>query len=301
MSVLGERVARVGYDYDGREKEAIERCNLCGVAAGIEVSRRDRYGFAATLVMCPRCGLGWLSPRLTAAEYERFYAETYRPLVSAFHARTIDAVTVQEEQRAYAAELLEFLRGALPRPPGTILDIGGSTGVVSGVVSQAFDAQATVLDPAPDELEVAREAGMETVAGFAEDFDPAGRTWELVLLCQTIDHLLDVSATVRALGRVLAPDGHAFVDVLDLGFMMRRRRAIEGAVKIDHPYYLTRQTAVGYFALAGLEVVRERLSDDGHWGFVLAPGSPREPNWEMLGAAGRRLLAEAWELRARGG
>jgi SAM-dependent methyltransferase len=300
MSAVAERVARVGYDYDGREKDAIARCNLCGLARSIEVSRRDRYGFAATLVMCPRCGLGWLSPRLTAAEYERFYADTYRPLVSAFHARTIDAVTVQGEQRAYAAELLEFLRGALPRPPESILDIGGSTGVVSGVLSQAFGAQATVLDPAPDELEIARQAGMETVAGFAEDFDPGGRTWELVLLCQTIDHLLDVSGTVRALGRVLAPDGHAFVDVLDLGFMMRRRGAIEGAVKIDHPYYLTRETAVGFFTLAGLEVVRERLSDDGHWGFVLAPASPREPDWEPLGAAGRRLLAEAWDLRARG-
>jgi SAM-dependent methyltransferase len=300
MSILEERVARVAYDYELRDKEPVERCNLCGSSVGVEVSRRDRYGFRATLLVCPRCGLGWLSPRLTADEYARFYAEIYRPLVSAYHARTIDAVTVQEEQRDYAVELREFLRGAVPGPVRTILDVGGSTGVVSGLVSEAFGARVTVLDPAPDELEVARGAGMETVTGFAEDFDPGGRTWDLVLLCQTIDHLLDVAATVQALGRMLAPDGRAFVDVLDFGYMMRRRGAVEGAVKVDHPYYLTRDTAVAFFALAGLEVAGERLSDDGHWGFVLARGAPREPDWELLEAGARRLLEEAWGLRARG-
>jgi SAM-dependent methyltransferase len=300
MSVLDERVARVAYDYDSREKEAVERCNLCGSSAGVEVSRRDRYGFRATLLVCTRCGLGWLSPRLTADEYARFYAETYRPLVSAYHARTIDAVTVQEEQRDYALQLREFLRGVLRGPVRTILDVGGSTGVVSGLVSEAFDSSVTVLDPAPDELEVARAAGIETVTGFAEDFDAGGRTWDLVLLCQTIDHLLDVSATVQALGRMLAPDGHAFVDVLDFGFMMRRRGSVEGAAKIDHPYYLTRDTAIAFFALGGLEVTRERMADDGHWGFVLARGVPREPDWELLEGGARRLLDEAWALRARG-
>ena len=59
-----------------------------------------------------------------------------------------------------------------------------------------------MLDPAPDELEVAAAAGMETIAGFAEDFDPGERRWDLVLLCQTIDHLLDV----RGDARVDAPD-----------------------------------------------------------------------------------------------
>src|SRR5829696_1527586 len=166
MSILEERVARVAYDYELREKQPVERCNLCGSSAGVEVSRRDRYGFRATLLVCARCGLGWLSPRLTADEYARFYAETYRPLVSAYHGRTIDAVTVQEEQRGYALELRDFLGGAVPGPVGTILDVGGSTGIVSGVVSEVFGARVTVLDPAPVELEVARGAGMETVTGF---------------------------------------------------------------------------------------------------------------------------------------
>ena len=293
-----ERIEQLGYDFASRELEPVAACNLCGSSHHVEVSRRDRYGYPAVLRVCARCGLGFLSPRLSAGEYASFYADTYRPLVSAYHGRLIDAETVQEEQREYAAELIEFLRGTLPGPPATVLDVGGSTGVIAGALRDAFGTEATVLDPAPDELAVAEAAGMETVAGFAEDFDPGERRWDLVLLCQTIDHLLDVTATLGAMRRMTADGGRAFVDVLDVVFMARRRGSIEGAVKIDHPYYLTRETAEAYFQRAGFEIVAERLSDDGHRGFVLASAEPREPDWERLAAAAAARLDVLWRLRA---
>lgn len=295
-----ERIERLGYDFAARELEPVDACNLCGSSHQVEVSRRDRYGYPAVFLVCARCGLGFLSPRLSAAEYAAFYADTYRPLVSAYHGRRIDAETVQEEQREYAAELAEFLRGALPAPPQSVLDVGGSTGVVAGALRDAFGTEATVLDPAPDELAVAEAAGMETVAGFAEDYDPGDRRWDLVLLCQTIDHLLDVASTLAAMRRMTAEGGHAFVDVLDVLFMARRRGSIEGAVKIDHPYYLTRETAAAYFQQAGFEIVAERLSDDGHRGFLLRPAEPAAPDWERLSASGAALLDELWRLRAEG-
>ena len=80
--------------------------------------------------------------------------------------------------------------------------------------------------------------------------------------------------------------------------MARSVGSIEGAVKIDHPYYLTRTTALAYFELAGLAPVAERLSADGHWGFLLAPGEaaprtgrgssrPPTPSSPSSGACGR--------------
>jgi SAM-dependent methyltransferase len=299
--VLEDRAARIaalGYEYGALEKDGRRPCNLCGSEVHVEVSRIDRYGFAAPMRMCARCGLGFLSPRLTPAGYADFYESVYRPLVSAYHGYTIDAVTVQEEQREYAAGIADFLRHTLPAPPRTIMDVGGSTGLVAGVIGEPFGASCTVLDPAPDELAVAAAAGMETIAGFAEDYDAQGRTWDLVLLCQTIDHLLDVDATLRAMREMTAPGGHLFIDVVDLEFMMRRRGQVEGAVKVDHPFYLTRHTALAWWALAGFEVVAERLSDEGEWGFLLRPGEPREPDWERLRDRADALLDDIWTRRA---
>ncbi len=298
MTDRAARIRAVGFDYGARAREVVAACNLCGSTRLVEASRSDRYGFPATLRVCARCGLGFLSPRLTVEEYGRFYESVYRPLVSAYHGRLIDAETVQDDQRAYAEELVEFLRVSLPKPPSTVLDVGGSTGLVAGAVRAEFGSAATVLDPAPEELAVAASEGMETLAGFAETADYGGRTFELVLLCQTIDHLLDVAATLRALRGTLAPTGHLFVDVLDVGFLTRRVGSIEGAVKIDHPYYLTRETALAYFELVGLAPVAERMSDDGHWGFLLAPVAEHEPDWTGLGRAADAFLAEIWRLQA---
>jgi 2-polyprenyl-3-methyl-5-hydroxy-6-metoxy-1,4-benzoquinol methylase len=292
MSDRAERIAAVGYDYAAHGTEPVGACNLCGSGDSAVLSRRDRYGYPAPLRMCRRCGLGFLSPRLTAGEYGAFYEDVYRPLVSAFHGRRIDAETVQDDQRGYAAELVELLRATLPSPPASVIDVGGSTGIVSAAVRDAFGSAVTVLDPAPAELDVAAAAGMETIASFAEDFDPGERRWELVLLCQTIDHLLDVRGTLESMRRMTADDGHAFVDVLDLLIAARKQGSVEGAAKIDHPYYLTHGTALAALALTGFEPVAERLSEDGHWGFVLAPALPREPDWAELGRGAAAMIEE---------
>jgi Methyltransferase domain len=286
----------IEYDYAAREKEAVEICNLCGSTDHVELAQVDRYGYPATMRICTRCGLGFLSPRLTAAEYGAFYDHVYRPLVSEYHGRRIDAETVQVDQRGYAEELVGFLRQHLPAPPATVLDVGGSTGIVAGAVRDAFGSEPTVLDPAPDELAAAAAAGMETIAGFAEDFDPADRRWELVLLCQTIDHLLDVRGTLESLRGLTAEGGHAFVDELDLLIAARKKGSVSGAVKIDHPYYLTRDTARAYFVRAGFEPVAERLSSDGHWGFLLEPVEPRDPDWDELRESAAAALTELRSL-----
>lgn len=291
QTVVSERIAALGYDYEAQAAHRPAACNLCGARGhAVEVADRDRYGYPATFVVCQRCGLGYLCPQLSATQYAHFYSEVYRPLVSAYHGRRIDAETVQLEQHGYATGLATFLPPLLPSSPRTILDVGGSTGVVARVLAARLNARATVLDPSPDELAVARAAGMETVAGFIEDFDPGERRWDLVLLCQTIDHLLDVHGALAALRQMMAGGGRAFVDIVDVDVLVRRTGSIEQVVKIDHPYYFTRSTVVALFALAGFTIVAERLTDDGHRGFALAPGPSAEPDWPALEITAARFL-----------
>jgi 2-polyprenyl-3-methyl-5-hydroxy-6-metoxy-1,4-benzoquinol methylase len=293
QTMIDERIAALGYDYGSQATQRPGECNLCRAQGrAIEVTTRDRYGYPATLVVCQRCGLGYLCPRLSVTQYTHFYSEVYRPLVSAYHGRRIDAETVQLEQRDYAAELAGFVLPLLPSPPRTILDVGGSTGVVASVLAAQVGARATVLDPSPDELAVARAAGLETVSGLVEEFDPGGRTWDLVLLCQTIDHLLDVRGTLAALRTMTTGSGHAFVDIVDIDVLLHQAGEIERVVKIDHPYYLTHPTVSALFALTGFTIVAERLTDDGHRGFVLTPGPCAEPDWPALEASAAQFLAQ---------
>ena len=209
-----QRIAALGYDYRSQPREAVTACNLCGATAFVVVTHRDRYGYPAEAHACETCGLVFINPRMTAEAYGRFYEGVYRPLVSAYHGRLIDADTIQDEQRVYGAACADFLRpfiaGAGLR---TMLDIGGSTGVVARVLADEFALQGTVIDPAPPEVARAKAYGLETITGLVEEYDFGDRRFDLIVLCQTVDHLLDVSGTLTRIRELLSDGGFFFVDI----------------------------------------------------------------------------------------
>ena len=271
-----ERIVALGFDYGAQPKSRVDRCNLCGATAFTGLTHRDRYEYPACAAACSGCGLVFLDPVMTREAYARFYAETYRPLVSAYHGRTIDASSIQQEQREYAVERGDLLAPYLTgRGYRTLLDIGGSTGVVAHALARRFDLRATVVDPAPLETAQAQALGIETIEGLIETVDLGDRRFDVALLCQTVDHLLDIGGTLRRVRELLAQTGLLFVDIVDFRAAYLRNWSIEEAVKIDHPYYLTEPTMVAYLRQAGFDVVRTDFAVDHlHVGYVTQPSTP---------------------------
>ncbi len=291
-----ERIAKLGYDYAAKPKRRMLRCNLCGADRFVTLTHTDRYGYPATADGCLRCGLAFLNPVMSASAYAEFYTDVYRPLVSAYHGRRIDADSIQDEQRAYARARADFIEPQLgERGCKTLLDVGGSTGVVAHALKKRFDLLATVIDPAPLEIEVARELGLETVEAFVEDYDSGGATYDLVVLCQAVDHLLDVSLSLAKIRDLVSEWGLFFVDIVDFRAAYRRNGSVEEAVKIDHPYYLTDEAMRCYLARSGFEVLAiDYAADHLHVGYLCAP-SEREP--DALPDPG--VVSDQWrEIRA---
>jgi SAM-dependent methyltransferase len=271
------RIAALGFDYAAQPKRRVEGCNLCGSGDLIVLTHRDRYGYPADAAGCRQCGLVFINPVMTPEAYGEFYAGTYRPLVSAYHGRLIDARTIQDEQRVYAHERARILEPLVAgRGLTTLLDIGGSTGVVARVFADRFGLQATVVDPAPAETAEARALGLEIVEGLVEQVDFAGRRFGLVALCQTVDHLLDVAGTLGRLRDLIDDGGLLFIDIVDFRAAYLRQWSVEDAVKIDHPYYLTQPAAEAFLARAGFEVVCvDCAADHLHVSYVCRPSTPK--------------------------
>jgi SAM-dependent methyltransferase len=270
------RIAALGYDFAGQPRERVAECNLCGGARFVTITHRDRYGYPAPATACVRCGLVFLNPRMTAPAYGKFYDGVYRPLVSAFHGRLIDAKSIQDEQRAYAEDRAEmirpFLRGAGLR---SMLDIGGSTGVVAGHFAREFNLQGTLIDPAPLEVEEAHAFGLETITGLVEEHDFGSRRYDLVIICQTVDHLVDVGGTLRRVRDLLTDRGQLFVDIVDFRAAYLRNWSVEDATKIDHPYYLTQNTMEAYLRRAGFGIVTvDYAADHLHVSYLCRLAAP---------------------------
>ena len=293
MTTRRERIEAVGYDYASKQHLPIEICNLCHSDRLRRVTEFDRYGYAVSASGCKHCSLVFLDPQMDNGGYADFYAKWYRPIVSAYHDREINAETLPADQQRYAESLSAWLVEQFAAAPiETLLDVGGSTGVVAAALCEAISARGTVLDPSPEELEVAAKLGLDTSAGFVEDFEPPeGTTFDFVALCQTADHLLDVASALRKIRELVSDDGWFFVDIVDYPTVAANKGGLVEAIKIDHPYYFSDLTMRCALQRAGFEVVATREAADQHLDYLCRPCEPRP------GALpDPQAVAEAWKV-----
>jgi hypothetical protein len=149
--------------------------------------------------------------------------------------------------------------------------------VVAGHFAQEFNLAGTLIDPAPLEVEEARAFGLETITGLVEEHDFGARRFDLVIVCQTVDHLLDVGGTLRRVRDLLTERGQLFIDIVDFRAAYLRNWSVEDATKIDHPYYLTQNTMEAYLRRAGFNIATvDYAADHLHVSYLcrLAPPVP---------------------------
>ena len=224
-------------------------CNLCGRDDATPIAARDRYGLPTRIVQCV-CGLRYITPRMTAEGYAAFYRTGYRALVAQVSTAPT-ALEFASEQWRYAGAIAD--RVAPWMRARTVLDVGGSTGVVGRLFQARWGCEVTVIDPSPTELAQAR--GCRTICASAErvDFPSA----DLALLCRTVDHLRDplgVLTRLRASVRMLV------VDAMDVDAWPEPWR-----YKVDHPYAFTGPTLREFMRRAGFRPIQAWTTRHGKY------------------------------------
>lgn len=233
--------------YENAPKEPIQACNLCGGRELRLVGMRDRYGLEAPTAECKGCGLKQLSLRMTPAAYKEFYeGGHYRDLLTKYYGKPFTAQSIENGQRIYAKRLAKWLDPDMaPVRGGLLLDLGGSTGVVAEYLAYTYNLDATVVEPSEREAERARGRGLAVAQVPVSEYANGGNHYDLVTMCQTVDHLLDIKGDLERVRGWVAPGGKFFVDF-----------AHGGARKIDHPFDLTPATMAAYLTAAGFKPER---------------------------------------------
>ena len=114
-----------------------------------------------------------------------------------------DAARYERARPRYPDALVERIVAAGPGPD--LLDVGTGTGIAARQFAAA-GCRVLGVEPDPRMAEVARGLGVETEVATFEAWDPAGRTFDVVVAA-TAWHWVDPVAGAAKAARILRPDG----------------------------------------------------------------------------------------------
>jgi SAM-dependent methyltransferase len=231
-------------------------CPICGQQAASAWIRQEPWG----VVRCLRCGLGITWPRPDPAILGGIYSSR-----DYYVSRHMDD-GVQSEAAYRAQQLLEGRRGRLRR----VLDFGAGEGhLVAAFRALGVEADGVESSEA-GRREARRRYGIDTWAELPAD--PA-RDRDLIILCHSLEHVLDPLGVLRTLRGHLAADGELLIEVPNIASfeMLRpaRRRVILDLPA--HLFHFTPKTLESLLAAAGFVVTQIRLTNPAwlEWLFAL--------------------------------
>jgi SAM-dependent methyltransferase len=204
---------------DGRDGWLDTRCCVCdGVEAArlVAIPHADAPDGLSCIVRCQGCGMRRLSPRPAAAAIATYYGAGYNAFIgrtrSALKQRLWDGL-----RDAYATAGSPAWRGRLaswvfdvnvrvaPSPP-RVIELGCGYGdLLAYLRSRGCDVQGVDLDA---RAAVAAEAlGVPVHVGTLEDLAAPAGSFDVGVLCHSLEHVPDPGRTLTEIGRVLKPGG----------------------------------------------------------------------------------------------
>ena len=256
--------------YEEQQLKSIP-CNLCGVDSARTIAESTGNGTSAKTRMCKRCGLIYISPRMTKEGYDNYYKHFYREdrTRSTGHAESAADLSQNfEDARKFGKALAAYLAPHI-LTEGATIDVGSSTG---GVLKGFEDALSKItifgVEPSLSESGYAATHGVPTRTMLFEDFIScdliAPSSVANVLCVRSLNHLLDPRAFFEWARRVLKSHGRLVLVVKNFRHQARRASSVASGVQIDHPYMFTPETLRNLVEDAGFKVLY--IDEDEHKG-----------------------------------
>lgn len=223
-------------------------CNLCQTTSNTFVYRRPDLPHHPDewfdVVRCDECGLGFVNPRPSQAEIDRYYPANYYGQIEGDW-----KVAEYEAESRY----LEGIKGDSELPP-KLLDIGCAQGRFPGYMAergwrvQGVEPYCTVPI---DDFPVHRQS-FDTLDGLDDFFD-------VVTAWGVIEHVHDPMAYFAQARRVLKPGGYFVFLVTNFESLSSKRLFKEDVPR--HLYFFTPDTVNRFLAENGMELISADFDD----------------------------------------
>ncbi|RQH15272.1 class I SAM-dependent methyltransferase [Bradyrhizobium sp. RP6] len=158
----------------------------------------------------------------------------------------------------------------LPKTATSILEIGAASGLTLSWIKTIYPNAVTTGVEINDAVaaELSRNADVAIIGGIDECL-PQLKKYDLILLLDVLEHLVDSATALRNLRGLLAPGGHVVVSVPNLAhlsvtipLLFRRQFDYHDAGILDrtHLRFFVEDTAIGLMNAASLNVSKGLIS-----------------------------------------
>ncbi len=188
-------------------------CCICGVDDSEPIAVGEDFEYHTSpdtfqVVRCQRCGLVYLDPRPHVSELGRIYPPTY-------HAYDFSeerfGLVFQVRRRLEARRLLSWCKG-LPED-ARIVDIGCGDGFHLRLLREFGRPGWTLegIDADQKAVAAAARSGLPVHHGTVQELELPTSSYHLAIMIQTIEHVDDPPAVLRAVRNLLRPGGRLVI------------------------------------------------------------------------------------------
>ncbi|MEK7117653.1 MAG: methyltransferase domain-containing protein [Patescibacteria group bacterium] len=253
-------------------------CNYCGGFDFKTLSKKDRYGLNAKTVICKKCGLIFINPRMTNESYRKFYQDSYRGLLLKYKNREEKNWNL-EKNFVSAEKLGSSLARSLAKDvnSGTIIEIGSSTGgILAGFKSVFPDLEVLGIEPSEKEANFANLKHINTKVGLIEGIKLNLPKADNIIIVRSLNHLLDPKYFFSWAYNQLKDNGKLVIVVLDFVKSCNRRNKI--LTQIDHPFMFTPGSLKNFVESSGFKIELFDLTESPDYIKLVAKKTHDSPN-----------------------
>lgn len=235
---------------------ASARCRLCGAGALEVLSERLRNG-PGNVWYCPVCELGMLDHDADGSSLAAYYDGEYRKTFTARPGKPSDAAKDFADYKDFQSSRLELLRPHLNKKT-RLLEIGCSAGMFLHHAAPLVREAVGIDFDSAGAKHAAKVSGARTFTVPLPETGLPEKSFDLVCLFQTLEHLPDPLSTLREVRRWLADDGRICVEVPNLADPLR---ILFRAPAYEAFYY--HKAHLFYFSAKSLALLMEKAGFEG--------------------------------------
>ncbi len=254
-------------------------CEVCLSQLRPKFSIASPSGKSYSLYKCSSCGLWQLHPlpehNLTelyqGSYFEKRSDRGYDGYASEAVARSVRTTLQKNLQDLNFFEYEQYCEKNL-------LEIGCAAGHSLAYFTER-GWQATGIDIAFSMTEIARQRGLDVITGDFLTHDFAGRTFDLITMWATIEHLPHPGQFIERAAALLKPGGHFYLSTCHTGLFARIYGKNWRYLNVpEHLYYFSEKSLCQLFAASGFAKVKS---------FTYGSGFTSKPNAGILWRAAK--------------